>query len=482
MTDFDFLVTQVKRNYPGFQDKTAGNNAIELTKLEHDLVRRIGLHPDSCGYFMKKYVSFFRDEHLRIREVEGHAREMAHDSPPGFMRKIVVDTGELFRRTVSSATIEGLWLSWWGEIAVVRDAGTGDFHGVSVNYIGYDPGTVLFDFITGGNGGSGPGKEPLAGDTAFTFTSYSGRDGSPAGKGRASLHVNRHILEVHGTGFFVRKSASPRDDQALMTSYLPLYPNSTNQYFTYSCLGDSTFFIRIPGFDGYRDTLEKTIRRHWHEIMSRPNLVIDIRNNGGGLDDEWDILQKLMYTGPFITPGVEWYASEDIMAGYEEDLSTGNISGGEEGEKWCRVLLAEMKKHPGGFVIHPMMGSCDTTSEDTVYTNPQRIGIIINQRNGSAAEAFLLAAKQSRKVTLFGDQHTAGILDYSNTVSVDFPSKKYALKYPTSRSLRLPAHPIDNTGINPDVVIPYPPTLQLFDKIDPWVEYVRAWLEEGATR
>jgi len=61
-----------------------------------------------------------------------------------------------------------------------------------------------------------------------------------------------------------------------------------------------------------------------------------------------------------------------------------------------KSLLAEMKKHPGQFVIHPMMGKDDTVKEDTVYRHPSRVGIIINEYNGSAAEQFLLDARRQQ--------------------------------------------------------------------------------------
>jgi len=144
------------------------------------------------------------------------------------------------------------------------------------------------------------------------------------------------------------------------------------------------------------------------------------------------------------------------------------------------ALLNEMKKNPGGFVVHPMMGHDDTVKLDTVYKNPRQVGIIINEGNGSSAEQFLLAAKTSKKVRLFGDQNTRGVLDYSNSIPIDLPSGKYYMRYPMTRSRRLPQNPIDNIGIAPDVIVPYPPNYQLFDKLDIWVEFVKDWLEAGA--
>jgi hypothetical protein len=46
-----------------------------------------------------------------------------------------------------------------------------------------------------------------------------------------------------------------------------------------------------------------------------------------------------------------------------------------------------------------------------------------------------------------------------------------------TRSKRLPENPIDNIGIAPDVIIPFPATEQLYDKLDTWVYFVKNYLE-----
>lgn len=124
-----------------------------------------------------------------------------------------------------------------------------------------------------------------------------------------------------------------------------------------------------------------------------------------------------------------------------------------------------------------MMGGDGEVIRDTVYRYPRKVGIIINDGNASSAEQFLLTAQNSRKVTLFGNQPTAGVLDYSNTDMVTLPSGNYKLIYPLTRSKRLPEHPIDNIGISQDVIIRYPATEQLYDRLDNWVYFVRNYLE-----
>jgi len=206
--------------------------------------------------------------------------------------------------------------------------------------------------------------------------------------------------------------------------------------------------------------------QHWNEIMARPNLIIDIRNNGGGQDNYYQELAKIIYTKPYKSKGVEWDASEGNIKYFEDAIEKGEIRNGEEGLKWTQALVDAMKKNVGGFVTHPYSAGDNTTAmRDTVYPMPRNIGIIINEGNASSAEQFLLAAKESDKVILFGNCNTAGVLDYSNITPNPLPSNNYQLWCPMTRSKRLPENPIDNIGIAPNVIVPFPATEQLFDKL-----------------
>jgi C-terminal processing protease CtpA/Prc len=212
--------------------------------------------------------------------------------------------------------------------------------------------------------------------------------------------------------------------------------------------------------------------------MNRPNLIIDIRNNGGGQDSFYSELIRLVYTKPYESKGVEWYATEGNIKTFEDALKQGEIRDEEEGILWTNALVEAMRKNVGGYVTHPYDLKENTIcQEDSVYKMPGKVGIIINEGNGSSAEQFLLAARQSDKVILFGNCNTAGVLDYSNVTPNPLPSNKYQLWCPMTRSKRLPDNPIDNIGISPDVIIPFPATGQLYDKLDSWVYFVKNYLE-----
>jgi len=113
--------------------------------------------------------------------------------------------------------------------------------------------------------------------------------------------------------------------------------------------------------------------------------------------------------------------------------------------------LALMEKGRGKWV---------TNNNDSVYSAftpkafPKKIIIIMNNECGSAAEEFLLAARQSTKVTLVGE-NSIGNLDYSNIVTTPFSCFPYTLVYATTRSRRLDlGQGIDNVGIAPKIYLP----------------------------
>ena len=230
-------------------------------------------------------------------------------------------------------------------------------------------------------------------------------------------------------------------------------------------LNDSTLLLRIPSFDGReKDVIDALLAKNHSLITSTPNLILDIRNNGGGGDRSFKELLPLLYTSPIREIGVEFYSTplnNARMIEYANDTSF-NLS--QKEKDWLRTSFDSLNNHLGEFV------NLDTVefSEykyDTTYTYPEKIGIVINENNGSTTEQFLLAAKQSNKVKLYGTT-TYGALDISNMNFIDSPCKAYNFGYCLSKSLRIPHMAIDDKGLQPDYYID--------DSIAPenWIDYV----------
>jgi len=462
LKDFDFMVKKIQADYPGYNGKVTSANRATLVALEKEIRQKIANYPDSCGYYLNEYTDFFKDYHLRvnrIRKANNQQPEIMDVSTYG--KNIHINVDSMQQATRDTKRIEGVWEGFREKFIVTKDEEK--FIGVVVNNRGWQSGQVLCEFVP-------------VNDTVFNVINYSIIKDRKTYKTEASLHLDAKIIEIHDNTRFVRTSNSDIFDKAILYSYVPVYPNGRNTYPVAMYLNDSTFYLRIPDFGD--DESNEVVIQHWDEIMKRPNLIIDIRNNGGGQDKYYHELAKIIYTKPYESKGVEWYATKGNIKIFEDAIKNDEIEDGEEGLLWTQNLLNVMRKNVGDFVTHPYsVNDNETVESDTIYPMPRNIGIIINEGNASSAEQFLLAAKESDKVILFGNSSTAGVLDYSNITPTTLPSSSYQIWCPMTRSKRLPENPIDNIGIAPDVIIPFPATEQLYDKLDCWVYFVKNYLE-----
>ncbi|WP_228465357.1 S41 family peptidase, partial [Chryseobacterium indologenes] len=170
------------------------------------------------------------------------------------------------------------------------------------------------------------------------------------------------------------------------------------------------------------------------------------RDNGGGSDMSFSKLLPLLYTNPIRTVGVLYYSTplnNKRMLDLAEDKNFSELS-----QTYFKKAYATLNTQLGKFVQLDESG-IEVDQYSTVLKYPQKIAILINNGNGSTAEQFLLAAKQSTKVKLMGTT-TAGVLDISNMYYVDAPCKEFKLGYSLSKSLRIPNMAIDGKGIQPD--------------------------------
>ena len=194
------------------------------------------------------------------------------------------------------------------------------------------------------------------------------------------------------------------------------------------------------------------IKDNWDAITSRPYLIVDLRCNKGGNDQSFDALMALTYSRPYLTHGVEQYATPDFLDFFKDIIAHEPQS---EWRDYLQELTDSMENHLGDYVLRPGMQRLQLVQRDTVYQNPRRIGLLIHGRNASSAEQYILEAKESEKVVLFGNERTSGTLDLSNVFAITSPSGWLKLYIPTTRSCRWPDIVIDGKGIAPQIPIPY---------------------------
>jgi hypothetical protein len=230
-------------------------------------------------------------------------------------------------------------------------------------------------------------------------------------------------------------------------------------------LSSQTFYIGIGSFDDpYASAIDSLVRADSALLRSMPNLILDLRGNGGGSDFVYEPLAPLLYGGPVHGIGVDVLATTDNIKSWSTLLDSKYITG------WTRYSIqnsiARMKTHPGQFIS---VTPDHVATLPMVRPFPQRVAVLVDGACASTTEQFLLEAVQSQKVVVMG-QHTAGVLDYSNVRQWTFDCLPFTLHYCTTRSRRIDqGKGIDNVGIQPAVV--------LGDDVD-WVEAARKYLEQ----
>lgn len=242
------------------------------------------------------------------------------------------------------------------------------------------------------------------------------------------------------------------------------YTREYTPRFTARNVNDSTFLIRVRSFETeYIDTIKQYVKLY--EQSGCPNLIIDIRGNGGGLDNVYKPLLRLIYDRKGFGDGVAYYSTPDNIAMLEQyGEETTDISL----KKWLKQLCEKLESHQGEFVGD----SIYTIEYDSIYTYPRKVGIIADVLVGSSAEQFLIEARiVSSRLTVYG-RNTAGGLDFSNPGQVLLPCG-LTLRYPMSCSFRVvKGRGIDDTGIIPDIPVSLPIPSELTDNLDEWTLWV----------
>lgn len=230
-------------------------------------------------------------------------------------------------------------------------------------------------------------------------------------------------------------------------------------------LDDSTLYIQIGTFSiSNANAIADVFKANEEKLKTTPNFILDLRGNGGGGDASYQPILPWIYTNPVIDDGNDVYATMDNIRRWEHMLNTPGLP--ESSKTDIKNSITIMQQSPGKFVS---FASDDTTIMNKVEPYPKKIVILINKDCGSSTEQFLLAARQSTKVTLMGD-HTSGTLDYSNILLAESPCSDIGFGYSSTRSHRVDkGKGIDNKGIKPDIQLP--------DNSD-WIEVARKYLEK----
>lgn len=422
--EFNDVKDKIEKNYAGFKDTVTGQTkAAYHTRTQFALEQSKSIKiPAHCVYLINDWLAFFKDGHIQIgRNRISKEKEKA---------KLLERIQGIERLSLSNETLIGLKNSK-GIVGIYLDAD-------STSRIAVIKNKTAFRDYAGVVISSKPGKW-LAGQVVLELKSGKGN----ALKGimydryyipvNVSLQVNKEAL-----GSFKREGS----------------PQSSTEFVSEAgvaskVLSAKTLYIKISTFNqNNAGNIDSLFKVNHANLNTLPNLILDLRNNGGGADFSYKPIVPYLYTNMFRNIGADVLSTDANIAGWSDIATTEGIP--PDQKVFISEVTKKMEQHKGKLVS---FSDDRTITLDSVASYPKKIIILINQNCGSTTEEFLLLAKQSSKVTLMGE-HTAGVLDYANMRGADFSCMPYMLYWATSRSRRIDqGMAIDNIGIMPDKVL-----------------------------
>ena len=434
LRDFDFVTSKIRDNYAGWHTKVTADKRPQLDALTRRLRSQAAQATDAeLLALLREWIAFFDDRHVGIAPAGAGAGAASKGDYPAVRWDDV--TARLAALAKSREPLEGVW-NIQGDLyrlAVLRSPTNPDrFEAVvlTTKSPSWKPGQIKAEFTRRADG-------------KFDSLFRSGDHGEH--RQVAELVAAGQAVAIPGWDTWVREWP-PVPDLASLKRMLPPRELTLDRY------SDDTLLLRIPDFNDTRaKPLRELIETHREQLTRTPNLIIDLRNNGGGSDFVYKPIVPYLYTRPIVTIGMEMRATRDNIA-LRQEVANRLRDEAPDQTRELENQIRQMRARIGQYVItDPRQFEIET--HDKVLPYPQRVAVLIDGA-GSTGEQFLLLARQSRKVTLFGQRNSAGVLDFANVIGTLTPSGRYRLNWATSRSLRLPEDPVDPDGIPPDVTIP----------------------------
>jgi hypothetical protein len=421
--EFQYVKSKIEKNYAGFTDKVNPKTKIAYQKYSDQVLERSKKITSSpyCVNLINEWIGFFKDGHIEVgrNRLSKEKYDADQNRLAAGVEKQVVGEEEL-SRLKKSAGIEGVY---WDKdsvykVAVIKNGnGFRDYAGVILEskIKAWKPGFVMLEL-----------KDQKSILKGIVYDKYYTPES-------VSFKIGQNTL-----GDWQREGTSRTIAEKVLSDDV-------------SCklLSDQTFYIQIGTFNQRNAKSIDSLILFNKEILEKtPNLILDLRNNGGGADFSYRPLIPYFYTNPIKTVGPDILSSADNIAGWSGLLKMNDMP--DDQKVFIREKIAAMESHKNEFID---LGADKDLVLDSVSVFPKRIVVLINKGCGSTTEQFLLAAKQSKKVTIMGE-NSAGVLDYANVRDISFNCMPYALHYATSRSRRVDkGQGIDNVGVRPDHIL-----------------------------
>lgn len=438
-SNYNWLRETFEKNDAGFQT-VINNKGKDAYNFHNKLIEKkiepiTDLH--QCIKALRSWMYFFRKGHIDVVNL---------NTPPNSKEVFLHNTNlNNFKTHLSNKTkqdIEGIWDFDGTEII---------FKKVNHQYLG---------IIHKSN-------DTIWKKNEVKFILNSNGDGDYFNWEKSKWHVKNtqllsdDLLRINSNLFLRRIYLHSSENVEKIKTYITTLDSNLPTAYKYN---ENTYYIRLPSFHHtQKNKIDSIISLFKERISSTENLIIDVRGNTGGSDKSYDKLLPFIYTNPIRKPGFEFLSTE-LNNQRTLDVINGKFGTLDENE----VLYYEnrydiLSKNIGEYVNFEHPNKVATITIDTIYEFPKKIAILVDENTISSGEEFVLTAKQSNKVKVYGVT-TSGALDAANQYYTFTKGKEVVMVYTLSR--RINNLQIDNIGIQPDFYL---------DKSIPrfeWIEYV----------
>lgn len=445
--NFEFVYSKLKLNYAGWQDKTTHDPQTFATFTEQHRAKATSENNSNyCYKIIHDWLQYFQDGHTNLYNkasslnLEGKTNEeiRTHFATT----ENVMLTEQQAKNQIDPLNIlEGIWQNEAYTIAIIKNKNTNrDYIGVilKADSVFWMPGQVKIEL-----------QEKTSGkyDALFYMRDHSMQISSATIVGNELQFKNLNSFTKIYPHVEAIKQAENLEAISTQTELQKIDAN--------------TFYLRLPTFNHLIKSKLDSILLVNHEWLVRtPNLIIDVRDNGGGSDVTYSDVIQYLYTHKIKMINNSILSTPDNVAKFNAILNDPQYP--KHNKVYIRKLVTELEAKPNSFYRK----KDNTITLKKKLENPKKILVLVNRGCASSCEEFVLTAAQSKKVTVMGD-NTMGVLDYGNVHTLELPYSDWGLQYATSRTNRLPDYPIDNIGIEPNVKIP---------KDVNWIEFAMQYL------
>lgn len=395
-----FVSSSVEENSASYQHQVVEfNNVEKYQKFKNELIvlsRKYNTEKDCLG-LLSLYLSFIKDSHQWISPTNSYYPFSTFEDSISVKKFISenIENYPLVNPELLNSSIEGDWITNSGSLKIqIQKTNTKGRKYVGlmrdkVNYYAKE-GDVRIDFYE------------IAGELKAVLWDYGLRPKV------YSVELEKDILQLGRDYTFVNNPDSVIEKTPFEVEKKTYFKNLNNE----------TNYIRIHSFDyNNKKNIDSVLIQNHNVLTTTKNLIIDIRNNPGGSDLAYKnilkyIFDKTHYKSPLAS---STWVSDSNLKTYRESVYFGAETKQDslEFESEFQGLL----KYKGHF--EPLDFS--TIEIDEIFPYPNKVFVIMNKKNASTAEGFVINASESEKVTTVGE-NTEGVMSYAEWRRVDVPN------------------------------------------------------------